>query len=204
MENSEYFKNFFTYDLEILEKMDILNKDRIDMQPSVEPVIGRFLSFFIRAFKARAVLELGTSVGYSGMWMAGALKESGGRLYTIDNHERTPAEAKANFEEAGLCDVIVQIIGDIEVEVEKFDRKFDIIFQDGGKYLYPVMLDKLYDLLEDGGVLISDDTMFPCVEGVRDNLKKHVDSFNRKLKDDDRFYSVALPIGHGLTLSFKK
>ncbi|MBN2651622.1 MAG: class I SAM-dependent methyltransferase [Spirochaetales bacterium] len=204
MEKSEYFKSLTLFDLDILRDMEENNPGRIDIQPSVEPVIGRFLSFMVRVAGAKRVLELGTSVGCSTIWMANALKERDGVVYTIDNHELTPVEARKNFETAGVSSNVVQIVEDIRTGILKCGSEFDIIFQDGGKFLYPVMIDQLHDLLVPGGVLITDDTLFPCFESVRKNLQKHVDDFNQKILEDKRFYTVYLPIGHGLTLSYKR
>lgn len=203
MEKTDYFKKLIEFDLDLLKEMEDSNQGRVDIQPSVEPVIGRFLSFLVRLTKAKKVLELGTSVGFSSIWIANALKQQDGILHTVDSHDLTALEAKSNFEKAGL-DNIVQHIDDIAEVLPKLDAGFDIIFQDGAKALYPTTIDRLYDLLNTDGVLVADDVLFPCLDNVRENLKNRVDDFNKKIMEDKRFYTVYLPLGHGISLSYKK
>ena len=69
------------------------NSGRGDVQPSVEPEIGRFLSFLVRLTGARRVLELGTSNGCSALWMLEAVRQNGGKLVTVDSKERLHLEA---------------------------------------------------------------------------------------------------------------
>ena len=174
-----------------------------DLQPSVDPQSGHLLSFLVRLIGAKRVLEFGTSIGYSSIWLASALKESGGKLITVDNHPRTSIEAKQNFSSSGLDSFINFKNEDAQSVIEYVKPPFDLIFMDCGKSLYPKFLDKFHFLLRKGGVLAVDDTLFPVEVGVRENLVKYVEEFNLMLKNDSRFYCVTLDIGHGLTLAYK-
>jgi predicted O-methyltransferase YrrM len=205
MENKlEYLRAFITSANALPAKLYAENNERGDVQPSVEPETGRFLSFLVHLTGAQRVLELGTSNGCSALWFMDALKDNGGSLITIDSKERLHYEAVHNLAEAGFSDAVTAVFGDAEEEVIKLEPGFDIIFQDCGKYLYPKMHEQLTGLLKQGGLLVADDSLFSVEPGIRPNLGKFTDEYNRMVFDDERFFSCILPAGHGLTLSFKK
>lgn len=205
MENKlEYLRSFIADSGELSWKLYDENLKRGDVQPSVEPEIGRFLSFLVHLTGAKRVLELGTSNGCSALWFMDALKENGGSLVTIDSKDRLYEEAVRNISEAGFSESVTAVFGDAEEEVAKLEPCFDIIFQDCGKYLYPKMHEQLAHLLKKGGLIVADDSMFSVEPGVRPNLGRYTDEYNRMVFADERFFSCILPVGHGLTLSFKK
>ncbi|MBI9108607.1 MAG: O-methyltransferase [Spirochaetales bacterium] len=200
----EYLRTFITAVNPEPGKLFSENSGRGDIQPSVEPETGRFLSFLVHLISARRVLELGTSNGCSALWFMDALKENGGSLVTIDSKERLHHEALLNLQNAGFSEQVTAIFGDAEEETAKLEPGFDLIFQDCGKYLYPKMHEQLVGLLKAGGLLVADDTLFSVESGVRPNLGRFTDEYNRMVFSDPRLFSCILPVGHGLTLSFKR
>lgn len=206
MEKIEYLHSFDGFDNPVCRMMEEANKGRNDIQPPVEPEIGRLLSFLVKASGAKKVLELGCGVGNSSIWLAQALKPAGGILYTVDNHPKTWKEAAANIAKAGLDGYVNMIFGNAEEVVKDLlasEEKFDLIFQDCGKYLYTLIYEDVVLLLKDNGIIAADDTMFKVCGGVRKNLGEYMDRYNKKIFSDKRFYSVMAPIGHGITLSIK-
>jgi predicted O-methyltransferase YrrM len=201
--------SFLTHDVLLTEKLEQEAESRNDIQPFVERETAKLISLLIRLTGAKKVLELGTGVAYSTIWLGNAVKEagSGGKLITVDNHERTGLEAKANIEKAGLSSVVDQRQGDAETIVPELaldeSGAYDIIFQDCGKYLYPLLYEDLYTLLKPGGLLITDDTLFRVNSDVRKGLGKYVDTYNKQLFADSRYYSTMLPVGHGFAVSLK-
>ena len=200
----EYLRAFVTAANAIPGKLYEDNSNRGDVQPSVEPETGRFLSFLVHLTGARRVLELGTSNGCSALWFMDALKANEGSIVTIDSKQRLHEEAVQNFREAGFSEAVTAILGDAESEVAGLEPGFDIIFQDCGKSLYPKMHESLVGLLKDGGLLIADDSLFSVEPGIRPNLGRFTDEYNKMVFADSRLFSCILPVGHGLTLSFKK
>ena len=89
----EYLDQFVEFTNSYNKEIYYANQGRDDIQSPVEPEIGRFLAFLIKITGARKVLELGTGVGNSTIWLAEAVKEIGGNVTTVDNHPRTWAEA---------------------------------------------------------------------------------------------------------------
>lgn len=206
MEKGEYSDHLFSYDNPFNESFDLNQRSReyVDIQPSVNPTSARLISFLIRLKQAKRVLELGTSIGYSAIWLAEALRSTGGHLYTIDYHKRTGDEALKNFSQAGVSDLITFIRKDATEAVQEMEEPYDLIFMDCGKSLYPSFIDHFYRLLAPGGILIADDVLFHTESEVRPSLALQVHKFNELIKADRRFYSVVLKLGHGLSLSLKK
>jgi caffeoyl-CoA O-methyltransferase len=97
---------------------------------------GRFLYDYIIEKGYTRGLEIGTSNGYSGLWIGLALKKNGGKLVTIEIDPRAASEARRNFRNAGLDDVIEVITGDALKEIPKVPGKFDFVFIDAYKPQY--------------------------------------------------------------------
>ena len=108
---------------------------------------------------ARRVLEIGTAIGYSGIWLAGALPADG-MLRDHGNGSGAGQERRANFARAGLSDRVSVMVGDAQLLLAKVAGPFDLIFQDGDKPLYVPMLDRLVDLLRPGGLLVTDNVLW--------------------------------------------
>ncbi|MCL2792201.1 MAG: O-methyltransferase [Spirochaetaceae bacterium] len=203
----DYLRSFITSDNNIIDRIEKGSVGRDDIQPGVEPETGKFLSFIIKLTNALNVLELGTGIGSSAIWIGEALKEKKGKLTTIDYHPITRLEAAKNISDAGLDDVITMTFGNAEDIIETMCRDgnllFDVIFQDCGKYLYPLLYEKILTLVRPGGVIIADDTLFYINSKVRKGLGKYMDQYNKIVFADKRLYSTIIPVGHGLTLSLK-
>ena len=201
-DKNAYLRSFVESGISVIENLAADNARRNDVQPQVEPETGRLLELMVRITGAERVLELGTSNGYSSLWILKALKKTGGSLVTIDSKERLHEEAVANFKKAGF-DNVTAVLGDAEEEIEKLEPGFDLIFQDCGKYLYPKLLERTVQLLKPGGLLIADDTLFSFEPGVRTNLGMYTDRYNDEVFIKKDLLSSIIPIGHGLTVSFK-
>ncbi len=191
------------YDNSLLKSMKEQSSTLADTRSFVEPELARLMNTFIISLNAKSVLELGTCIGYSGIWMAEALKKTGGTLTTIDYDLALLKEARVNFEKAGVTDRIKIIEGDItEVTKRLKDGSFDMVFQDARKSLYPIMLEECIRLVRVGGLIIADDTLYSR-KGTAEKLNKHLEEYNRLALSDKRLYSVIIPIGQGLTISVR-
>ncbi len=208
MNEIDYLRDFIIPDSPVLERLETESALRDDIQPPVERETGRFLNLLVRLSGARLVLELGTGNGYSGLWLAHGLSVTRGRLITIDSKERLHLEAVENYRSDALLNIITPLFGEVR-DIINSDvitsqaGKFDMIFQDCGKSLYPELLDTTVNLLKPGGLLVADDTLFKSNPDIRENLGKFTDEYNRMVFDRKDLYSVILPAGHGLTISMK-
>jgi predicted O-methyltransferase YrrM len=178
--------------------------------PLVEPDTARLLRSLVIARGARAVLEIGTAIGYSALWMAPAMPP-GGRLISMEVDESRAATARRNFERAGLSDTVSVIVGDASRYVHKVAGPFDLIFQDGDKQLYEPLLDRLIDHLPHGGLLVTDNVLWDgeVIEGFVSQPRhdkastEAIRAYNRRLAREPRLLTTFLPLGDGVALSVK-
>ena len=178
--------------------------------PLVQPASARLLRALVIASGARRVLEVGTCIGYSAIWMAQALPAEG-RLITLENDADRAAVARSNIERAGLAERVSVIVGDASRYLHKVAGPFDVVFQDSDKKLYEPMLDRLVALLRPGGVLATDNVLWngEVVEGYVSPPRRDPEDtaalrrYNTRLASDTRLLTTFLPVGDGVALSVK-
>lgn len=112
---------------------------------------GRRLYELIVEHGFRNAVEIGTSTGHSAVWMAWALSKTGGELTTIEIDERRHRIARANFEEAGLADIVDARLGDAHQLVPKLEGPLDFVFSDADKEWYTRYFVSLWPKLSVGG-----------------------------------------------------
>jgi predicted O-methyltransferase YrrM len=118
---------------------------------NVPVVDGRTLHDLVVRHKYTRALEIGTSTGHSGIWIAWALSKTGGRLITIDIDERRHRQALANFEAAGLTKYIDARLGDAHALVPALPGPFDFVFSDADKDWYRKYFEAVFPKLTVGG-----------------------------------------------------
>lgn len=116
---------------------------------------GRILRLLTESLGAKHVVEIGTSVGYSGTWFCLALLKTGGKLTTFEIDADRAARARANFKRAGVDGIVTLIEGDAHEEVRKLKEPIDILFLDADKQGYVDYLEKLLPLVRPGGLIIA-------------------------------------------------
>jgi predicted O-methyltransferase YrrM len=178
--------------------------------PLVDSEVGALLQVLTLGAGARRVLEIGTAIGYSGIWIARALP-SEGALITLEIDGERAARAKANFARAGLSDRANVMIGDASVLLSKVRGPFDLIFQDGDKLQYGSMLERLIGLLRPQGLLVTDNVLwsgevvpgFPVTTKRRSAAAAAITAYNLRLSTEPRLKTSWLPLRDGLALSVK-
>ncbi len=139
----------------ILQVIDDVFANQRRGSMSVPTHDGRILRVLAESIGAKHVVELGTSVGYSGLWFSLALKSTGGKLTTYEIDKERAAKARANFKRAGVDDIITIVEGDAHVEVVKMKEPIDILFLDADKEGYIDYLDKLLPQVRPGGLIVA-------------------------------------------------
>lgn len=119
---------------------------------NVEPPEGAYLRDLARKAKAKRILEIGTSTGYSGIWMAMALR-GGGKLITLEIDPGRRKVAEENFRTAGLSDLVEVRLGDALREIPKIDGPLDMVFIDAEKSDYLKYYDLVIGKMRKGGVI---------------------------------------------------
>ncbi len=189
---------------------DIERAGREQDLPLIDAEVGALLRVLATAAGATRILELGTAIGYSGIWLAGALPP-GGLLLTIEMDERRARIARANFARAGVDDRVNVMIGDARLLLAKVSGPFDLVFLDTDKQLYNPLLDRLVDLLRPGGLLITDNVLWDgeVVPGYvaapqRDReVTELIARFNERVNTHPRLLTATVPLRDGLAISVK-
>ena len=170
-------------------------------------VQGRALSMFSHMIRPKRILELGTFTGYSALCLAEGLSEDG-ILFTIEHNDELEDTIRRNIARSPLADKIRLIIGDacsiINSQLSILNYQFDLVFIDADKREYCAYLDAVYPLLPVGGFILADNTLWDghIIDPAYDKDKQTLGlrAFNDKLKEDDRFEQVILPLRDGLTI----
>jgi predicted O-methyltransferase YrrM len=159
---------------------------------AVGPETGRFINIIASSLNRPTILEIGTSFGYSGIWLGAAARASDGRVITMEVHGYKSIYAKEMAEKAGLDDVIDFQIGDAVKLIERLECKIDFVLLDLWKDLYIPCLEVFYPKLSSGAVIVADNML------GRDPAVKE---YGLAVRAKRGITSVLLPIGQGLEVS---
>jgi predicted O-methyltransferase YrrM len=128
---------------------------------SVPEPDGRLLRVLVESIGARHVVELGTSTGYSGLWILLGLAKTGGRLTTYEIDRGRHEMARGNFEKAGVLARATLVLGDAHAEATRLKEPIDLLFIDADKEGYPDYLKKLGPLVRAGGLIAAHNMASP-------------------------------------------
>lgn len=146
----------------ILTVLDDLDRNQRSGNMNVPVEDGRLLRVLAESVNAKRVVEIGTSNGYSGLWLCLALRATGGRLTTYEIDRRRAALARDNFKRAGVDHLVTLVEGDAHAEVAKFNEPIDLLFIDADKEGYPDYLNKLLPLVRPGGLIVAHNMRSPA------------------------------------------
>ena len=142
----------------ILAVLEDLHANQSRGMMNVPPDDGRMLRLLTEAVGARHVVEIGTSNGYSGIWLCLALRKTGGKLTTFDIDEGRFKLAAENFKRAGVAELVTQVLGDAHQKVATLEGPIDLLFLDADKEGYKDYLDKLLPKVKPGGLVVAHNT----------------------------------------------
>ena len=139
---------------QVLDRLDWMRQNQRGMW-NVVPEEGRFLHDLIVEHNVQRVLEVGTSNGYSGVWMALALGETGGRMTTLEFDEGRAGLARENFRRTGMDGRVELILGDAMKTIPLQKGPFDLVFLDAAKDQYIDYLDYVLPMVRPGGFIVA-------------------------------------------------
>jgi len=137
------------------EKRILETTEQVARFMNVPPEDGRVLRLLTEAIGAKNAVEIGTSTGYSGLWLALGLRATGGKLTTFEIDPGRAAEAQENFRKAGVDGLVTVVVGDAHETVKTLKEPIDIVFIDADKEGYPDYLEKLLPLVRPGGLILA-------------------------------------------------
>jgi len=165
-------------------------------QLAVSEEDGRLLRILVSASRARRVLEIGGASGYSAIWMGLALRDSGGRMVTIEYDPARARELAANVTRAGLDDIVRVVSGDAFNEIPKLTGTFDLVFLHAWKPDYKRFFDLVLPRLEPGGLFLAHNVV---------NKREEMGDFLAAIEaTPGLFTSIVAPSGEGLSISYKR
>lgn len=179
--------------LKVLSELEKTQKDFWNLSRAS----ANFLSMLIKISKSKKVLEVGTSNGYSGIWIAKALKETGGKrghLTTIEYYDKRIELARENFKKCGVADIITIKQGSACDVLAEIEYGIDFAFIDANKSEYIKYFELIDPKLRSGGIIAAD------------NITSHAEKvapFVEKIKSDPNYQVEILNLPGGLLLGYK-
>ncbi|HEY8086322.1 MAG TPA: DUF1442 domain-containing protein [Polyangiaceae bacterium] len=166
-----------------------------DMLLPVGPESGRLINILAKSLKAPRILELGTSFGYSGIWLAEAARATGGRLVTMELSEKKSAYAREMSKKAGLDAHVDFRVGDAVKMIDELPHGIDFVLVDLWKGLYLPCLEAFYPKLNPGAIVVSDNMIEPASE------HEAVMRYQHAVRAKPKMTSILVPVGSGLEIS---
>ena len=158
---------------------------------------GEFLVVLVRATAARRVLEIGTSNGYSTLWLADAARGTGGKVHSLELSARKVEHARAQLKRAGLDGYVEFHVGDALETLRRLPGPFDFVLVDLWKDLYVPCLDLFHGKLSPNAFVAADNMIFPP------NPKDQA-AYRSAVRAKGDMESLLLPVGSGVELSKKR
>src|SRR6186997_2321859 len=165
-------------------------------QLAVSEEDGRFLRVLVGATNARQVLEIGAASGYSAIWIGMGLRQTGGKLTTIEFDPVRAREAAANVQRAGLSDIVRVVPGDAFQEIPKVAGTFDLVFLDAWKPDYKKFFDIVFPRVNPGGLFLAHNVI---------NKKNDMLDFLAAIDKHPMALNTTVSPGHeGISITYKK
>jgi predicted O-methyltransferase YrrM len=171
-------------------------RDEFLLSVGVETAI--FLNTLAKSAQSKVILEVGTSYGYSTVWLAEAARANGGIVITLEYDAQKAAYARQKIEEAGLLDFVVFKVGDARETITEITEGVDFVLLDIWKELYLPCFDLFYPKLNKNAWVLADNMIFPP------HSRPEATAYRQHVKATNAFDSVLLPIGSGIELSLYK
>ena len=173
---------------------DIKARDKALLAVSEED--GRFLRLLVASSGAKRALEIGGASGYSAIWMGMGLRETGGRLVTIEYDAARARELAENIRKAGLADIVQVVSGDAFEAIPKLPGTFDFVFLDAWKKDYRRFFDVVYPRLDKGGLFIAHNVV---------NKRSEMEDFLSAVqKHPSLWTTIVSPSSEGMSVSLKR
>lgn len=174
----------------VLSQIKAADKDHL----AVSEEDGRFLRLMVASSGAKRALEIGGASGYSAIWIGMALRQTGGRLVTIEYDAGRAKELAANVQRAGLSDVVQVVSGDAFQQIPQVPGTFDFVFLDAWKRDYKRFFEMVYPRLDKGGLFIAHNVVNKRSEmgDFLDVIQKHPSLWTTIVSPSDEGMSVSL------------
>lgn len=176
----------------ILKQIRAADKEQL----AVSEEDGRFLRLLVVTRGAKRALEIGAASGYSAIWMGLGMRETGGKLVTIEYDKARAAQATANIKKAGLSDIVQVISGDAFAEIPKVAGTFDFVFCDAWKRDYQKFFAMVFPRMDKGGLFLGHNVI---------NKRDEMEDFLKTIHTSPNVLtSIVAPSGEGMSITLKR
>jgi len=171
--------------------------------PIIGPHGGSFLYTIAKLTKPRHILEVGTAIGYSAIWLGRGTAEYSTRITTIEIDPEIAKIARANLKEAGLLERVEILVGDGLETCRRLSGPFDLLFIDAAKEQYRAILDVMLPKLSPGAVIMADNVLWHGAVAERnpDETTRAIQDFNKHICAHPKLETVIVPLRDGISLS---
>ena len=173
---------------------DAHQEDRRQKMLNLEPETARFVSLLIRSSRRKKILEIGTSNGYSTLWLAWSAQQTDGHIISIDREPEKHTLAETNLREAGLHERVDLRCGDATEIVATLEGPFDCIFFDADRYGAPNQLALLFPRLTSDVLLLADNVLSHPAE---------IAGYLAAVQSLPDFEHMVIPVGKGLSVAYR-
>lgn len=182
----------------VIEQLEELerNEDLPEELWHISRDTGMWMNLMLRHSGATRILEIGTSSGYSGLFLADAARSNGGKLITCENSPYKIELAKASFETAGLLGYVQLLEGDALQLVESVEGPFDFVFIDAIKEEYLFYLSMVWNKVRPGGLIVADNMI--SHEGILG-----ISAYRGMIDLMEDASTITLPVGSGIEVTCK-
>ncbi|MFZ0639015.1 MAG: O-methyltransferase [Candidatus Acidiferrales bacterium] len=172
--------------------------------PIIGPAVGRMMYLLAQISGAKRIFEMGSAIGYSTIWLARAAGPKA-EIYYTDGDPKNAMRATAFFKRAGVEKRIRVMTGDALAMIDRVRGNFDLIFIDVDKHQYPAALKKAVRRLKDGGILVTDNTLWSgrVTRKADSPATRGVQEFNRLVYGMKDLFPVMIPLRDGVTVCRK-
>jgi len=173
---------------------DSAQTDRAKKMLNIAPETGRFLWILAVSSAAKRVLEIGTSNAFSTIWLADAMRQTGGNVVTLERSSSKIEMARRNLAEAGVAEYVRIEEGDALASLKQLPGPFDLVFLDADRPQYLAYLEEIVPRMRKGGLLVTDNVVSHAGE---------LEAFLGRVKSHPQLLSVTLPVGNGEELTYR-
>lgn len=203
-----YINNLIDDENEMLEVFRKKCEER--KLPIIHKEVGLFIKLAINSINAKNIIEVGTNVGFSSIFMSELMNRQG-KVVTIERSEEFYLEALENVKLFNLEKNIDIHFGDAVDILDNINGSFDLAFIDAAKSYYQTFFDKCALKMKSGGIIISDNVLYQgmiatdeLVVRRKKTLVRHMREFLEYISHDDRYITSVLPLGDGLAVTLIK
>lgn len=185
---------------------DFRKECEVNHRPIIQKEVGQLIKVMLKIINPKKILEIGTNVGFSSIYMCKSLKNKVD-ITTIEINDEIYNLALNNIKKF-KCDKFINVINDdANNALEKLNEKYDVAFIDASKSHYDSFLEKIVKLLKPNGVIICDNVLFKGLIANDDlvikrkrTIVRNMRNFLNDISNDKRFETVVIPIGDGVAI----